>query len=174
MYGKTGKSSHYLPRKGSYSTVPHRNGRVDVLPPSATIALYDIAPQIDLLLAQQAALDQQLELLRAELTADGKRFHAARLAAGPGKYMKRPQTLVDADAKYQKLKLNRSDIIERVRVLRGLISGQAREKREARGLRFERTFHDLAKCSLPEDVYQSLRDKTFHAMRDADSASEGS
>ena len=36
MYGKTSKSAHYLPRTGSYSTVPHRNGRVDVLPPGAS------------------------------------------------------------------------------------------------------------------------------------------
>ena len=39
MYKRTGESAHYLPRRGSYSTVPHRNGRVDVLPPEMQQAI---------------------------------------------------------------------------------------------------------------------------------------
>jgi hypothetical protein len=59
MYKKTAKSSHYIPRTGSYSTVPHRNGRVDVLPPSARQSLHGIADQI-------ADGKERIRVLRAE------------------------------------------------------------------------------------------------------------
>jgi len=64
MYSKTSKTAHYLPRTGSYSTVPHRNGRVDVLPPSARES--EIAHQE--LRSQVNALKQELEKNRVRLT----------------------------------------------------------------------------------------------------------
>lgn len=40
MYTRTAQSTHYLKRTGSYSTVPHANGRVDVLPPGASEPIF--------------------------------------------------------------------------------------------------------------------------------------
>ena len=71
MYKQTSNSSHFLPRKGSYSTHPQRNGRVDVLPPNAGMQIYDVATQINdaqerikILKAEREALLNEIYFLR--------------------------------------------------------------------------------------------------------------
>ena len=70
MYSKTAKSTHYLPRTGSYSTVPKRNGRVDVLPPEAEEQLFgELKDRRGRLIEKVKAAQLTLSKLHAENSA---------------------------------------------------------------------------------------------------------
>ena len=96
MYSKTAKSSHYLPRVGSYSTVPHRNGRVDVLPPEARdaeLTYLDCKEQIETLVAEQLKCEARAKDLHRQLAISQPKELFHRLAKAQQDVGKRLQSL---------------------------------------------------------------------------------
>jgi hypothetical protein len=146
VYKKTGQSAHYLPRIGSYSTVPHRNGRVDVLPPGAEMPLYDVGAQLTDALAEIEQARARRELLEAR-RFDLVRFDDLRSKLGSRGTEKDELSRIDAelsaiDASLKSLRLRASK-------LRRLLSGDER-------LSVESIFFRLAEHQLPHDVYSRL------------------
>ena len=96
MYGKTSKTAHYLPRTGSYSTVPHRNGRVDVLPPEARdaeLTYLECKEQIDTLIAEQLKCEARAKDLRKQLEISQPKELFHRLSKAQQDVGKRLQSL---------------------------------------------------------------------------------
>lgn len=146
MYSKTAKSAHYLPRTGSYSTVPFRNGRVDVLPPNAQMQLYGIAQQIADGEVRISTLTKEKEKAEAELhSATGfdrlRAKHMSDYRPADGAHKARIRvTQIDAEIKAEKARLSE---------LRAIASG-------SRKFSVESLFMKLAEAELPHDVYESL------------------
>lgn len=146
IYSKTAKSAHYLPRTGSYSTVPHRNGRVDVLPPSAKVELYDAATQISDLSARLDALRLEREHLAARV------FSLARVDKWRDRVGSRGsegQKLATLTAEGDRIDAERRAIRKRIGALKSLLGGGPSPK-------LETVFLRLAEAELPGDVFAEL------------------
>jgi hypothetical protein len=150
MYSRTSKSAHYLPRTGSYSTVPHRNGRVDVLPPGATEALYGVAGQIEdgrkrleSLRAEKAALKDELADLRPK--------DALRLKWVTSDREARPSPRIgEIDARV-------SEIEAEAKRLRTHVAGLTQLLSSGQRVTIEDAFYRIAKAELPEDVWRRIQ-----------------
>lgn len=150
MYKKTGTSTHYLPRKGSYSTHPKRNGRVDVLPPEASEALYDCARQI----ADAHARIDQLRQEREKLTDRGhglrrvddlrSRFSSTEKAPLPIR--------ADIDARIKTIDEELAALRKHAGSLKALLAGGGVAT-------FEDAFHRIASAELSHGVYETLAKK---------------
>lgn len=154
MYKKTGKSHHYLPRKGSYSTHPKRNGAVDVLPPEAREPLYDAASQIEdgerrlhELNNQRDALVEKLALSKGIERLQQK--HAAR-TDGPADFHNR---LASIDQEIATLR-------KHVGALRALLRGSGVAT-------LDQAFMKIAAAELAEDVYKNLAAKAQRILNAA-------
>lgn len=149
MYEKTAKSAHYLPRKGSYSTVPHRNGRVDILPPDAQLPLYSIAVQISDGEEQVGALRERKKACEAELHALG-RIDLLRDKVG-SRGSEKPNI--------QRLRNEISRLEESMRAKRRWINELKAILSNGQKVSFEDVFVRLARVELPQDIYQAIESK---------------
>jgi hypothetical protein len=150
MYSKTAKSAHFLPRKGSYSTHPHRNGRVDVLPPGATDQLYDCASQI---------VDATAQLDRLRITRDdiSQRAHAAtRFDALRRRLCTEavaPSTVRDGiDRQLRQVEEEMAALRRHIGSLKHLLAGGGVKT-------FDEAFARVAKAELSASVYESVAAK---------------
>jgi len=155
MYRKTAKSTHYLPRKGSYSTVPHRNGRVDVLPPEAEEPLYDVANQIEdgrsrieILTEQKQSLTEELRLL------DGVHGLQLRHSRDIGESRKAIRLRADISAINETLKNTRKHIGQLV-----ALTGSSKQTT------FESAFVQIAKVELAVDTFEKISRKAVAITR---------
>lgn len=149
MYSRTAKARHYLPRTGSYSTVPHRNGRVDVLPPQARDALYSIASQID-------AGQSRLQELRAEKAAiqldldELRHLDAMRLKVATTERNRAPNPrIASLEARIRELDSEAKRIRAHVAQLNRLASGGQK-------MSVEVAFYNVARAELPQDTWEKL------------------
>lgn len=111
MYRKTAKSSHYLPRTGNYSTVPKRNGRVDVLPPEAEEQVFgNLKERREILIQKVKSAQLKLTELNAEKSGRlksgfdewARRVHQFHNYGGL--YPAKPAAILDWEARYSKAK----------------------------------------------------------------------
>lgn len=163
MYKKTAKSAHFLPRKGSYSTHPHRNGRVDVLPPSAVEPLYDCAAQI-------ADATRQLDQLAMKRDTISQSAHGtARLLALSHKlctHAPRQSTATyDFDRELRQVDEQMAALRRHIGSLKHLLAGGSVKT-------FEEAFHRVALAELSAYVYEELTAKA-RVILDATRASGG-
>jgi len=151
VYKKTVKGHHFIPRTGSYSTHPHRNGRVDVLPPDAVESLWDVADQI-------AGLEERLETLhqhKRELQL--ATHHAARLTqmqakVTGGAMQTNPREVElrrDCEATERQIFLTRYNLNE----LKHALNPRDRK------LTSDAAFVVVARLVLDHDVFQSIEQK---------------
>lgn len=151
MYKKTAASHHFIPRLGSYSTRPHRNGRVDVLPPQAVESLWDVADQIAMLEARLASLqeqrcDLQLALHRADRLAQMQaRLSGAAVQPNPH----------EAQLKMEFERIERQLIVTRVSLTDLNTALNPRSKQ----LTTDAAFVIVARLELDHDIYQSIAQK---------------
>jgi hypothetical protein len=145
MYSRTSKNHHFLPRRGSYSTHPQKNGRVDVLPPDARESIYAAAEQL-------AALDERLNLLNIKKDDLHESLHRAqRLQQLQDKLtgsssqntisgIRREVEIIEIDIR--RVKESRSRLLE-------VIS-------PSKKVTLETAFYNLARVELSEEVFQRL------------------
>jgi hypothetical protein len=157
MYKRTGNLTHYLPRKGSYSTHPHRNGRVDVLPPSAKTPFYDIATQISTANAMVESLRQQKVAAEKKLhefsRVDQLRAHVGSRGSEANKIRQLQDECARLDDEMRKVR-------RRTNELKAILAG-------GRDLRFEVVFLRLARAELPDDLYARLENQANDIIRRA-------
>lgn len=155
VYGKTTKSTHYLPRKGSYSTVPKRNGLVDVLPPSARVPLYDIGAQI-------VDATERLQALRAVRDAAKEQILSLsrfdQLRGRVGSRGSECDTIKRLQAEVAHAEEQMTCARKRAGELRAIVSGGS-------GVTFESVFVRLARAELPDYLYRALEQKASHIVR---------
>jgi hypothetical protein len=165
MYGKTAKTAHYLPRTGSYSTVPHRNGRVDVLPPGASLPTFDdFQEQLKIAEARFAELIRQRDLISAEISAEGKRWNAKWLAESKKRYIKPSENPLPALQERKKEICFELDRINATKSdIKRMIARLQAPARQKAAMHFANVFVDTARLMLPKDVF----DKIFEVARDA-------
>lgn len=146
MYKRTGNLTHYLPRKGSYSTHPRRNGRVDVLPPGARTPLYDIATQI-------STANEQVEALRKRRDGAKEKLHSLsrvdQLRAKVGSSGSEASRVRQLEDEIAQLDAEMRRIRRRSNELKAIVAGGP-------DLRFEVIFTRLARAELPDDLYDAI------------------
>lgn len=137
---------HWIPRQAEYSMYGQRNGRVDVLPPSAQTPLYDVALQL-------SDAKERLERLRAKLHLAQAESHRLRridqlrdsLGSGGSEQRKRraiEQSIVDLEAEMSRVRRHMGQ-------LRGLLGATP-------NLTLETIFLRLAQTELPDEVFDHL------------------
>ncbi len=176
MYSKTAKTAHYLPRTGSYSTVPHRNGRVDVLPPGASLETFDdFKEQLQRVISRIEQLKEKRDLLSAELNAEGKRqyaiFQSARSARPASNALWNSRKAVERLTAEKKAVQEELDGLNREmsnlkRVMRLRFEQPLRQER---AVQFAHEFVILAKAMLPPDVFERISAKANEACGPAPS-----
>lgn len=154
MHKRIAKSAHYLPRKGSYSTVPYRNGRVEILPPNAQIALYDIAVQIS------DGEDRLLELRENKKSLEKEIFTLSRVDQLRDKH----GSLGSEDKRISKIKKAIDEIETKMRRLRRQLGELNSIISDGPKISFENVFMRLAQIELPTDTFDLLAFKTKRIM----------
>lgn len=151
MYKKTSESTHYLPRRGSYSTVPHRNGRVDVLPPEAGMPLYDTATQL-------VDANNRLEQLRKEQEDIQRQIYSLgridKLRSNLGSSGSEKTTIAVLSAEEKRIDHERQKVKKKIRELKSLLGGQ-------NTVSIEQVFMRLSESELPPDVFATLKSKAY-------------
>lgn len=163
MYQRTAKSSHYLPRTGSYSTVPKRNGLVEVLPPGASLETFDdFKEQCQRIVDRIEDLKREKDLVGAELNAENKR-KSAYFHANKRLLLHRSKGIMET------LTRRKNSIQETLNELNSSLSNLRRACKE-KGvgekpridwtLRFESEFVNMSRAMLPPDVFEKIFDAT--------------
>lgn len=151
IYKQTSEATHFLPRKASHSTKGSRNGRVDVLPPGAEEALWDVASQI-------ADGEARLETLRATRDVAESELHRLskidqwRGKASRGDRLNERSRIATLEATLRAIEGNFRATRKQVASLKALLGSSA-------AVSFEGAFVALAKIELHSDVYLVLADK---------------
>ena len=149
MYKKTTNTAHFLPRTGSYSTHPHRNGRVDVLPPNAKMHLYDIATQIN-------DAQERVVTLKNERDALLNEIHFLRnvdkLKDKVGSGGKEEGRISDLHQRCDQLDNEIGQTRRKINELKSFVSGGGR-------MTYPEIFCRLARFELPGDVFEVLSSK---------------
>lgn len=154
MYKKTSNQTHFLPRRGSFSTHPQRNGRVDVLPPDAKMHLYDVALQI-------ADGERRIESLRHDREEKQNRVHSLRgvdrlrgKMGSPGSESSQINKLLEECGRIDnEIKRSRSHINQ----LKRFVSGR-------KDMSYGDVFMRLAELELPHDIYEALSQRAHQIM----------
>lgn len=149
VYRKTAKASHYLPRTGSYSTVPHRNGRVDVLPPDAGMPLYDAATQLAEAINRLEQIHKELEDVRRLKHSLGR---IDKLRSRVGSDGSESRRVAELDAESARLDREGQLVKRRIGQLKSLLGG-------SKGASVEELFYRLAEHELPAEVFAVLVSK---------------
>lgn len=157
MYKKTGQSSHYLPRKGSYSTVPHRNGRVDVLPPSARAPLFDIAVQITDANGRLEELRRERDSIKGQLHSLGRVDQLRQKLGSQGSELERSAKL---QREIARLESEMKTLRRRSNELKSIVAGGA-------SVSLEGVFMRLARVELPDNQFDILERKAREIVRRA-------
>lgn len=154
MYGKTGKSAHYLPRTGSYSTVPHRNGRVDVLPADSKEALFDPMDTLRQLQKRFSELRQERDALTAEIEPLARMDELKyRHMTDRGQIRPNPK-IAPLVARRKEVKAELKKIDSRIQDIEQTF--KAGEQRS-----FENAFVQVAKLRLSPDVWRVIFDEAM-------------
>lgn len=148
MHKKTIVSAHFLPRTGSYSTHPKRNGAVDVLPPHAREALYDISAQVDAGEARVRDLvikkDHLFDKLQFRRRVQGlQQKHSGNMDASEAQTLHLQIQAVDQEIGQLRRYINS---------LRALLKGAGVST-------LEQAFTRIAEAELSPDVYGKILDK---------------
>lgn len=162
MYKKTYQSRHYLPREGSYSTHPKRNGRVDVLPVGAQEALYDTATQIEdgeyrlqMLKIERDSLAEKLQFSRGVHRLQAKHVGAADSKSASAIHVR----LQEVDQEIGQVR-------KHVGGLRSLLKGGG-------AATFDEAFVRVARAELAAEVYEALTLKAHRVLAAATGRSTG-
>jgi phage I-like protein len=149
VFKRTWNQPHFLKRTASHSTKGSRSGRVDVLPPSAQMHLYDIAHQI-------ADGNDRIERMAEERADLDAQFHKlSRLDAVRAKHATDLRTFAPSP--------EIEELRGRIAALDGLIASTRKHVGSLKSVigdgqkvSFETAFVRMAKEQLPHDVYETL------------------
>lgn len=157
MFKRTWNSPHYLARAASHSTKGRRNGRVDVLPPASSEALYGIAQQIDDGEQLLARLRTERDLLADEL------HQLQRVEAFKARHVTSPKAepriavlLKEMRDMESRMALTRKGVGE----LKALLGG-------AGAVSFNQVFVEVARAQLSADVFSALHETAMQITRRA-------
>lgn len=160
MYGKTGKSAHYLPRTGSYSTVPKRNGHVAVLPVSAKEPLFaDLKgrkARLSIDLADARKNLQAAKRARRELEPAFQEWSIySQRAKQAGKALTRPLSLSNAIEAVE-------DAGRKVAAIESEISkiNRVANPKRFKHLAWAEIFVDVARLMLDEAAFERIKAET--------------
>lgn len=126
--------------------MPHRNGRVDVLPPDAKTQTYDIAIQIEDAASRLKDLRAAKDAAEAQIIALS-RFDQLRARVGSRGSEGAKLTKLKRDA--QSIEQEMKRVRKRAGELRALIAGGA-------AITLETAFIRIAREELPEDLFMAL------------------
>jgi len=162
MYGKTSKSSHYIKRTGSYSTVPHAGGRVDVLPPSAKDMVFEqFLERRDAILRRIGELDERIEAMNREWEGGMMmRKHqwstSVQLAKVRGERVPNcPPAILEFDRTRKALGDEKKRLQNDLSILNG-----ASKIKEIRKKEWHELFVHLAELMLDDSTFARIRDET--------------
>ena len=133
MFKATTNNAHWLPRTGSFSTHGQRNGRVDVLPPSAKTLVYaDIEERRNELIRKLHSVKQQMEEMREARKKNPACALFQRLSLDAklrgGLAPNKPREVIEFDDAYAALKAEARRIDE---LLSGMKEDRLRRREEA-------------------------------------------
>ena len=172
MYKATTEAAHYLTRAASHSTKGFRNGRVEVLPPSAKAPIYDdLTSRRAKLLAMLEDSTQQLKKIQLERDSlmpayerhsnENKKMLNAR-----GLRTKKPPILEDFERRAGKVKSEYLRLVHEVKeVNKALGYSNSEERAQRRQEEFAVVFRKVARQLLDSDTFEKLTDEAKRQIK---------
>lgn len=149
MYKRTQNATHFLPRTGSFSTHPHRNCRVDVLPPDAHEPLYAIETQM----VEARARLEQLREQREQLVERSYYLRGIdRLREKFSHAREHAQVRDGIDVQIRQIDEGMARVRKHLGSLQSLLSGMGCDT-------VERAFMRIAEAELSGEVFERLASK---------------